>query len=342
MDIAQRIQQFKDEFYKALENASTAQELEQVRVTYLGRKGTLHALSKELPQLSQEERRTYGPQIKELKEQAHHAYRVKEQEIAQSQKQQRTKPAFDVTAYQPGGISGSLHPYTHIINDLEQVFNAMGFEIVFAPEVDSDYYNFETLNIPSNHPARDLHDTFWLDIPGLLMRTHTSTVQAHTMERQNPPISVVAPGRAYRHEATDASHDIMFMQCEGLLIDRDISLSHLFATMKTLLQAIFQHHKLEMRVRPGYFPFVEPGVEIDISCPFCSHGCSTCKQTQWIEICGAGLVHPRVLEISNVDPNEFSGFAFGFGLTRLAMLKYGINDIRLLHGTQIEFLKQFP
>lgn len=342
MDIAQRITNFKDQYYSALKNAQTSEDLEQVRVTYLGRKGELNALSKMLPELSQEERRTYGPQIKQLKQDAHDAFYARQQEIQEQQQQRQKKTSFDMTAYRPGGISGSLHPYTHITNDLEEVFTSMGFDIVFAPEVESEYYNFETLNIPSNHPARDLHDTFWLDIPGLLLRTHTSTIQAHTMEQQEPPIAVVAPGRAYRHEATDASHDIMFMQCEGLLIDRNISLSHLFATMKTLLQALFQHHELEMRVRPGYFPFVEPGVEIDISCPFCADGCSTCKQTQWIEICGAGLVHPRVLEMSNVDPNTYSGFAFGFGLTRLAMLKYGINDIRLLHSSNVEFLKQFP
>jgi len=342
MDIAERIQQFQDEYYTQLNNAQTRDELEDVRITYLGRKGLLNRISKMLLQISQEERRTYGPRIKHLKQEAHDAFYVKQRHLQQQEESRNRRPSYDVTAYRPSGPQGSLHPYTHISKELEDVLNSMGFDIVYAPEVESDYYNFETLNIPHDHPARDLHDTFWLDIPGLLLRTHTSTIQGHIMEQQQPPISVVAPGRAYRHEATDASHDIMFMQCEGLLIDRNISLSHLLATMKTLLQAIFKHHKLEMRVRPGYFPFVEPGVEIDISCPFCAHGCSTCKRTQWIEVCGAGLVHPNVLETSNVDAHTYSGFAFGFGLTRLAMLKYGINDIRLLHGTNVSFLKQFP
>ena len=341
MDIATQIQECSDAFYQALAQAQTQEHLENVRVMYLGRKGKINQLTKTLQTLPEEERRIYGPRIKQLKNDAHNAFHEKYETI-HKQEATKNKPSVDVTAYTPAHVHGSLHPYTHITQEIENIFSAMGFDIVFAPEVETSYYNFETLNIPENHPARDLHDTFWLDIPGLLLRTHTSTVQGHIMEQQEPPIAVVAPGRAYRHEATDASHDIMFMQCEGLLIDHNISLSHLFATMKAMLQALFKHHELEMRVRPGYFPFVEPGVEIDISCPFCSTGCSTCKRTRWIEICGAGLVHPNVLQTSNVDPTVYSGFAFGFGLTRLAMLKYNINDIRLLHSSNVRFLKQFP
>ena len=217
-------------------------------------------------------------------------------------------------------------------------------KLLMEPEVDTDYYNFEALNIPKEHPARDMHDTFWLSKAyhqPLLMRTHTSSVQAHAMETRRPPIAVGIPGRCYRHEATDASHDFMFMQCEILMIDKNISLSNLFATAKQFLSALFGKQDMTIRVRPGYFPFVEPGVEIDVSCPFCKTGCGVCKKTRWLEICGAGLVHPNVLKASNINPQEYSGFAFGFGLTRLVMLKYGINDIRLLHSNKIDFLKQF-
>jgi len=341
MHIQQQIQAFIDQYYQRLEQAQTIEELEQIRVTFLGRKGMLQEISKQLPQLPEEERRTYGPELKHLKQNAHDAFHTKYHYLKETQERKEHKQ-YDVTAYRPQQWLGSLHPYTHITYELEQVFTSMGFDIVYGPEVESDYYNFEALNIPEHHPARDLHDTFWLDVPGLLMRTHTSTLQGRVMEQQTPPLAIVAPGKAYRHEDTDASHDIMFMQCEGLLVDRNISLSHLFATMKSLLQSIFQNHNLEIRIRPGYFPFVEPGVEIDISCPFCKNGCSTCDQTQWIEACGAGLVHPNVLSQSNIDPNTYSGFAFGFGLTRLAMLKYGIDDIRLLHSDNVAFLKQFP
>lgn len=342
MDLTQRIAQFQETFYKELEAAATPADLEQIRVAYLARKGMLNDMAKQLPDLSQQERRELGPQIKQIKQEAHEAFSRKRSEIEAHEKTHTKRAHLDVTAYTPFGPQGSLHPYTHMTQEMSRVLTSMGFHIMHAPEVDSSHYNFETLNIPEGHPAREMHDTFWIDIPGLLLRTHTSTIQGRILEDKQPPIAVVAPGRAYRHEATDASHDIMFMQCEGLLVDHDISLSHLFATMKSLLQALFYHHRLEMRVRPGYFPFVEPGVEIDISCPFCATGCSTCSQTQWIEICGAGLVHPRVLEMHDLDPDTYSGFAFGFGLTRLAMLKYGIDDIRWLHGSSMAFLKQFP
>ena len=184
-------------------------------------------------------------------------------------------------------------------------------------------------------------DTLWLDIPSLLLRTHTSPVQIHSLEKKGPPLAVVAPGRCFRHEATDASHDFMFSQVEGLLVDEHISMSNLLATMKEFMQTLFEKKKLAMRVRPSYFPFVEPGIEMDIECPFCNHGCSVCKYSEWIEMGGAGLVHPNVLDFCGINTKQYSGFAFGFGTTRLAMLKYDIHDIRLLHSNNIEFLKQF-
>ena len=254
---------------------------------------------------------------------------------------QKRLAAFDVTAYAPNQLRGSLHPYTTTIAEIEDIFITMGFEIVDGPELETDFYNFEALNIPKDHPARDMHDTFWLPKPHHLLRTHTSSVQIRSLKSRKPPLAIVAPGRCFRHEATDASHDYLFLQCEGLIVSETISLANLFAVTKTFLQRLFKTEKLTIRQRPGYFPFVEPGVEIDMSCPFCTDGCSTCKKTGWIEICGTGLVHPHVLTACGIDPERYTGCAFGFGLTRLVMLKYGIRDIRLLHEGRIEFLEQF-
>jgi len=217
----------------------------------------------------------------------------------------------------------------------------MGFERADGPEIETDYYNFEALNIPEDHPARDMHDTFWLTLPNMLLRTHTSTVQIRAMEQRDKPLAIFAPGRAYRNEETDASHDFMFTQLETLLIDKNVSMANLLATAKTFLQKIFNKQNLEIRVRPGYFPFVEPGVEIDAQCPFCTQGCSVCKKTRWIELLGAGLVHPNVLKYGGVDTDIYSGFAFGLGIERLAMIKHGITDIRLFHQNKESFLKQF-
>ena len=195
--------------------------------------------------------------------------------------------------------------------------------------------------MPSDHPARDMQDTLWLDLPDRLMRTHTSNAQVRFMQTHKPPLVMLAPGRCYRYEATDATHDYIFMQTEGLLVSENVSMGNLFATTKIFLEALFETKNIKIRVRPSYFPFVEPGVEIDMQCIFCKKGCSVCKGSQWIEIVGAGLVHPNVLQACKVDTEKYNGFAFGFGLTRLAMLKYGINDIRMLQGANLDFLTQF-
>jgi len=212
---------------------------------------------------------------------------------------------------------------------------------VDGPEVETSHYNFEALNIPADHPARDMQDTFWLTLPGRLLRTQTSNVEIRTMEQQKPPFAIVSPGRVYRNEATDASHDFMFTQLECLVVDKHVSLSNLLGTVQLFLQRVFGREDLKIRARPGYFPFVEPGVEIDASCLFCTHGCSICKKTTWIELLGSGLTHPNVLRACNLDPEEYTGFAFGMGIERLAMLKYGITDIRLFHSGSLAFLKQF-
>jgi phenylalanyl-tRNA synthetase alpha chain len=342
-DITKKIIQIKATFYDQLAQAKSIDDVTSIKRLFLGRKSSIADLKKELKTLSDAERKNIGPQIQDLQKYISETIErhIADIEQAQTKKKSKKEKYFDVTAYKPRTFTGGLHPYTHITQELEDIFISMGFSIVDGPEVETDYNNFDALNIPADHPARDLHDTFWLDVPGLLMRTHTSTVQSRVMQHQGPPIAVVSPGRVFRHEATDASHDFMFMQCEGVFVDKNVSLSHLFATMKSFLQAVVSNQNIDIRIRPGYFPFVEPGVEIDMSCPFCSQGCSTCKYTQWIEICPGGLIHPNVLRSAGIDPNYYSGFAFGVGLTRLAMLKHGVNDIRLFHSSKLQFLEQF-
>ncbi|MGE4168241.1 MAG: phenylalanine--tRNA ligase subunit alpha [Candidatus Babeliales bacterium] len=333
----------KNEFLAHLEKATTQQQLEEVRLIFLARNGRIADLMTQLKELSLEEKKSLGPQLNTLKTFCTDAFDNKKKSLilADLHEQQRKQEYFDVSAYKPQQARGSLHPLTTVQQEVNDIFSSMGFSLAEGPEVETERRNFEALNIPKNHPARDMWDTFWLDVPGLLLRTHTSSVQVHSMEKEKGPLAVVAPGRCFRHEATDASHDFMFSQVEGLVIDEHISMSNLMATVKTFFQALFEQKKLKIRVRPSYFPFVEPGIEIDIECPFCNHGCSVCKQSEWIEICGAGLMHPNVLEFCGIDTKRYSGFAFGFGLTRVAMLKYGISDIRLLHSGNLEFLKQF-
>ncbi|MBA2306786.1 phenylalanine--tRNA ligase subunit alpha [Candidatus Dependentiae bacterium] len=326
-----------------LSNTENKADLEAFRVRWIGRQGKIPTLIHELKERSLEEKRELGPLLNALKNSITGSVEEKEQSFEQRriEGQALRFSHFDVTGYKLPELEGSLHPYTRVVEFVEDIFVSMGFELADGPELETDYYNFEALNIPKDHPARDMQDTFWLTLPGLLMRTHTSSVEIRTMANRKPPLAIVVPGRAYRNESTDASHDFMFMQLEGLFVDKGVSLAHLFATMKSFLQAFFEKKDITLKIRPSYFPFVEPGVEIDMSCPFCTSGCSVCKRTRWIEICGAGLCHPAVLRACGIDPREYSGFAFGFGLTRLVMLKYGITDIRLLHSNKIDFLKQF-
>ncbi len=343
VDIKKLIESYQTTFFAELAGVKTEQELEAFRIAHVSRHGSLSVLIQRLKEFSLEEKKEFGPLFNDLKERAYSAFKNKEEELLQKKiaLENLRNAHFDVTAYKPFEQRGSLHPYTHIIERVEDIFISMGFEIIEGPEVETDFYNFEALNIPKDHPARDMQDTFWLTLPGLLMRTHTSSVEIHTMIKRKPPFAIAVPGRAYRNEATDASHDFMFMQLEGLVVGKNISLAHLFATVQAFLQNLFEKEDLSIKIQPSYYPFVEPGVDIIMSCPFCTQGCSVCKRTRWIEIAGAGLTHPNVLKACNIDPQEYSAFAFGFGLTRLAMLKYGIIDIRLLHTNKLEFLKQF-
>ena len=258
---------------------------------------------------------------------------------------ERAAEHFDPTLPAPRVERGSLHPVTHVVRRLEEIFASMGYAVLDGPEVELDYYNFEALNIPKDHPAREMHDTFWCDREQrLLMRTHTSPVQIRALEKMKPPFRAIVPGRCFRNETTDASHEHTFHQMEGLVVGEGITVGHLIGTMKTFLREVFLR-ELEVRLRPGYFPFVEPGFELDVRCPFCQDGCSVCKRSTWIELCPCGMVHPNVLRYglrqSGVDPERHTGFAFGLGLSRLVMLRYGIDDIRHLMGADVRFLEQF-
>jgi len=323
-----------------INNITTKEEIESFRLTYLSRQGEIAQLMVQLKTVSSEEKREFGPAIQLLKQEVTAAFDQKLEAISQAMIliEQNKQKYFDITA-QKKSLQGSLHPYTTLIEEIEDIFISMGFAIADGPELETEFNNFEALNVPKHHPAREESDTFWIN-PEKLLRTQTSTVQIRTMLNQAPPIAVIAPGRVFRNESTDASHDFMFMQVEGLYIDKTVSIAQLLGTLKTFLTTLFKQ-EIKIRVRPGYFPFVEPGLEIDASCPFCTTGCSTCKKTTWIELLGAGLVHPNVLRSCNIDPEKYSGYAFGFGLTRLAMLRHHINDLRLLHGGNIKFLEQF-
>lgn len=333
----------KKNFCNQIDTISTKEALEEARILFLSRKGLVANLMEKLKDLPIDAKKIIGPELNTLKQELQAAYDLKHATLINNLLVQELakKKAFDVTARSHRSPQATLHPLTLLLTHIERCAISMGYEIVDGPEVETEYYNFEALNIPGDHPARDMWDTFWLDVPSLLLRTHTSSVQIHAMQQRNPPIAIIAPGRCYRHEATDASHDFSFMQLEGMVIDKNISMANLLASVKILMQGIFQKETLNIRVRPSYFPFVEPGIEIDIECLFCDNGCSTCKNSKWIEICGAGLIHPQVLSHGGIDPTIYSGFAFGFGLTRLAMLTYSINDIRLLHSGAINFLDQF-
>ncbi|MCC6405602.1 MAG: phenylalanine--tRNA ligase subunit alpha [Planctomycetes bacterium] len=257
---------------------------------------------------------------------------------------------FDATLPGQRVARGGLHPLVAVTRELEDLFTSMGYVVLDGPEIETDYHNFEALNIPRDHPARDMQDTFRLDPEGkLVLRTHTSAVQARGLKRLAdeiragrfaPPFRAIVPGKVFRQETTDASHEHTFHQMEGLVVGKDISVGHLIGAMKTLLRGVFGR-EIEIRLRPGYFPFVEPGFELDARCPFCKDGCSVCKRSTWIELLPCGLVHPNVLKECGIDPEQWSGFAFGLGLSRLVMLRYGIDDVRLLLSGDLRFLEQF-
>jgi phenylalanyl-tRNA synthetase alpha chain len=324
-----------------IQSAQTAEELEAVRVDALGRKGALAQVSGGMGKLGPDEKSRIGKLLNAAKQTLEAAYDAKKRQFEKAALTARLDAEWvDLTLPAPGPRRGHLHPITRIQRELEELFVSLGFTVLDGPEVETEYYNFDALNIPQDHPARDMQDTFWLD-GGNLLRTHTSPVQVRGMERLGPPLRMIAPGRAFRNESVDASHEHTFYQLEGMMVDRDVSVAHLLYFMKTLLTAIF-HREVTVRLRPGYFPFVEPGFELDIQCLICGgSGCAVCKQSGWVELLPCGLVNPKVLRLSGIDPEEWNGFAFGLGLTRLAMMRYGIDDIRHLQGGDLRFLEQF-
>jgi phenylalanyl-tRNA synthetase alpha chain len=337
----QSIQELEARSLARIAAASTAEELEAVRVDALGRKGPLAQAGKEMGKLAPEDRARAGKLINGARQTIEQALDAKKQQLGESALQARLAAEWlDVTLPAPGAPRGHLHPITRIQRELEDLFRSLGFAVLDGPEVETEYHNFDALNIPADHPARDMQDTFWLD-GGNLLRTHTSPVQVRGMERLGPPLRMIAPGRVFRNESVDASHEHTFYQLEGMMVDRDVSVAHLLYFMKTLLTSIF-HREVTVRLRPGYFPFVEPGFELDIQCLICGGpGCPVCKQSGWVELLPCGLVNPNVLRMSGIDPEEWGGFAFGLGLTRLVMMRYAIDDIRHLQGGDLRFLEQF-
>jgi phenylalanyl-tRNA synthetase alpha chain len=335
------IQELETGALARIEAAQTADELEAVRVDVLGRKGALNEISKGMGKLAPEEKKAVGQSLNAAKQKLEAAYEGRKQRFENDALNARLDAEWlDLTLPAPPPRRGHLHPITRIQRELENLFVSLGFAVLDGPEVEDEYHNFDALNIPPEHPARDMQDTFWLD-GGNLLRTHTSPVQVRGMERLGPPLRMIAPGRVFRNESVDASHEHTFYQLEGMMIDREVSVAHLIYFMKTLLAQIF-HREVTVRLRPGYFPFVEPGFELDIQCLICGGpGCPVCKQSGWVELLPCGLVNPNVLRMSGIDPEEWNGFAFGLGLTRLAMMRYAIDDIRQLQGGDLRFLEQF-
>jgi phenylalanyl-tRNA synthetase alpha chain len=337
----QTISQLRDVALAALESAGTFEAVEAVRVEALGRKGKLAEVSKSFGKLSPEDRARIGKLLNAVKEELETSVDARKAALESVALEARLESEWiDLTAPAPGTRPGSLHPVTQVQQEIEELFVSLGFAVMDGPEVETEYYNFDALNIPADHPARDMQDTFWLT-DGRLLRTHTSPVQIRALEKLGPPLRMIAPGRVFRNEEVDPSHEHTFYQLEGMMVDRDVSVAHLIYFMKTLLSAIF-HRDVTVRLRPGFFPFVEPGFELDIQCLICSGaGCPVCKRSGWVELLPCGLVNPAVLRAGGADPEEWNGFAFGLGLTRLAMMRYGIDDIRLFSSSDLRFLQQF-
>jgi phenylalanyl-tRNA synthetase alpha chain len=324
-----------------IESAGTSEALEMVRVEVLGRKGVLAQISKEMSKLMPAERASVGKRLNEVKQTLEAEFDARKQNFEEEALACKLDAEWiDITLPAPGIRPGSIHPVTQVQREIEEVFTSMGFTVLDGPEVETEYNNIDALNIPPDHPARDMQDTFWLE-SGNLLRTHTSPVQIRGMKKLGPPLRMIAPGRVFRNEEVDASHEHTFYQLEGMMIDREVSVAHLIYFMKTLLSAVFKR-EVTVRLRPGYFPFVEPGFELDIQCLICAgSGCAVCKQSGWVELLPCGLVHPNVLRLGDLDPEEWNGFAFGLGLTRLVMMRYGIDDIRLLQSGDLRFVTQF-
>ena len=323
-----------------VEKAGNLQELDQIRIDYLGKKGQITSLLKSLGKLSAEERPQAGAEINKAKVSVQDHINDKKTALEDAKIEAKlASETLDVTLAGRMSEKGNLHPVTRTINRIESIFSSVGYTVAEGPEIEDDFHNFEALNIPSHHPARAMHDTFYIN-ENHVLRTHTSPVQVRTMKEKTPPIHVICPGRVYRCDS-DLTHTPMFHQVEGLVVDKNISFADLKGTVDEFLKAFFEAD-VPVRFRPSYFPFTEPSAEVDIQCTNCNgEGCRICKKTGWLEVMGCGMVHPNVFEACDIDPNEYTGFAFGMGVERLAMLRYGVNDLRLFFENDLDFLKQF-
>ncbi|HCC22872.1 TPA: phenylalanine--tRNA ligase subunit alpha [Candidatus Falkowbacteria bacterium] len=341
-----KLSQMKDQAIKEISLAENIQILDEVAQKYFGRKdGALNTILKGLKDLDPDARKDVGGLANQIKLELEAAVEATRATLMKRDVESRLESDWLDVTLPVERRRGHLHPLSIIQYELEDLFQNLGFKILNGPELESDYYNFEALNIPKHHPARDMQDTFYVDNPHnpdkWVMRTHTSNVQVRAMKEFGAPLRAVVPGRVFRYEATDASHDTTFYQLEGFMIGEDISIANLVAVMKTMLSGLF-NRDVKVRLRPGYFPFVEPGFELDMQCLICSgKGCSVCKRVGWVEMLGCGLIHPNVLEAGSLDPRKHSGFAFGLGLTRFVMMRYGIEDIRHLNSGDLRFLNQF-
>jgi phenylalanyl-tRNA synthetase alpha chain len=341
MSAIENLNAIVQEALKALANITVAAELEQAKAQWLGKTGTLTELLKSLGKLSNEERPQAGARINAAKQQVEAALNARRDAIkAHALEQQLAQEALDVTLPGRGLGAGGLHPVTRTLSRIEALFRSIGFEVADGPEIETDFYNFTALNIPENHPARAMHDTFYVDEQHVL-RTHTSPVQVHYMQSHQPPIRIIAPGRVYRCDS-DVTHTPMFHQVEGLWVDERVSFAELKGVLTDFMQRFFEREQLATRFRPSFFPFTEPSAEMDISCVICNGaGCRVCSHTGWLEVLGCGMVHPNVLQHVNIDSEKYIGFAFGLGVERLAMLRYGVKDLRLFFENDLRFLKQF-
>jgi phenylalanyl-tRNA synthetase alpha chain len=335
----QELLQLQAEAETKLATIENQKDLEELRVRYLGRKGLLTGLLRQLGQVSTEDRPRLGKLANQIKEDLDLKFTARKSEFTGSD-------AADVCLREdlslPGRVApfGRLHPLTQIMDEVCSIFVDLGFAVAEGPDVELDYYNFEALNIPKHHPARDMHDTFYIN-DSILLRTHTSPMQIRAMEKEKPPLRIIAPGKVYRCDS-DITHTPMFHQVEGFLVDHKVSFADLKGVLTVFCQKMFDQSDIRLRFRPSFFPFTEPSAEVDIGCVICrGDGCRVCKQTGWLEILGAGMIDPEVLKMVDYDPEEFSGFAFGLGIERIAMLRYGINDIRLFYENDLRFLNQF-
>ena len=324
-----------------LQQAKDLRELDDLRVRFLGKKGELTAILKRMGSLSAEERPVIGQLANQIRESVEGELAARTQALKAALQAERLRAeAIDVTMPGTAPAPGRQHPLSIVLDEMKEIFLGMGFDVVQGPEVETDYYNFEALNLPKDHPARDTQDTFYIS-ENILLRTQTSPVQIRTMEERKPPIRIIAPGRVYRSDAVDATHSPIFHQIEGLVVDRGITMADLKGCLETIVKRLYGE-KAVVRFRPHHFPFTEPSAEVDLQCFAChGQGCRICKGEGWIEILGCGMVHPKVLSICGIDPEEYSGFAFGIGLERLVMGRYGIDDMRLLYENDVRFLAQF-